>query len=189
MLWFKKKQDVQLRCRCHVRLCAQDAQHYTPICEQHYRELNDRHGAYVIVGSDLCDLEFLVDGKRHREGAPAVEHTDGTVMWYRHGKPHRLDGPAITWFNGTQEWYVDGKRHRVGAPALVRPGGACEWHFQGNLHREDGPAVQFADGRALWFLHGQPMVEQHMPYVQAAQIHSALSPLQGAPAHRRPSFL
>ena len=52
--------------------------------------------------------EWLVNGKRHREGAPAVEWQVGIRFWYLDGKRHRIDGPAVEWANGYKEWWIDG---------------------------------------------------------------------------------
>ncbi|MEZ0224982.1 MAG: hypothetical protein ACAH83_10540 [Alphaproteobacteria bacterium] len=38
--------------------------------------------------------EWWRDGKRHRDGGPAIEWFDGTKVWFQHGKLHREDGPA-----------------------------------------------------------------------------------------------
>lgn len=38
--------------------------------------------------------EWWIDGKRHREGAPAVITANGTKEYYQRGKLHRMDGPA-----------------------------------------------------------------------------------------------
>jgi hypothetical protein len=52
--------------------------------------------------------EWYKDRKLHREGGPALIHSDGTQFWYRDGKLHREDGPAITYVDGTCIWYKHG---------------------------------------------------------------------------------
>jgi hypothetical protein len=148
---FKRRPSVSVRCRCHAVVHSADGALYRPICERHYQERVDKSGAYVIVGGAGEDLEFVVDGKRHRVGAPAVHHSDGTELWYLHGKLHRVGAPAALWFTGTQEWFHHGVRHR-----------------------EDGPALVRRNGSRQWFLHGMEVSEEHMPYVQAAQLQAVL---------------
>jgi len=53
--------------------------------------------------------EWYLNGKRHREGGPAIEWSDGTKVWYLNGKPHREDGPAYEYPDGSKEWYLSGK--------------------------------------------------------------------------------
>jgi hypothetical protein len=76
--------------------------------------------------------EWLLNGKLHREGDPAVEHPDGTKSWYLNGKRHREGGPAVVQSNGTKIWYLNGK-----------------------YHREDGPAIEYADGTKGWWLNDE----------------------------------
>lgn len=49
------------------------------------------------------------DGVLHREGAPAIIYTDGTVEWWFDGERHREDGPAIDWPVTFAEWWLDGE--------------------------------------------------------------------------------
>ncbi len=74
----------------------------------------------------------LPNGRFHREDGPAVEFSDGSVIWYLNGDPHREDGPAAESPNGTKSWYLKGK-----------------------LHRSDGPAVEYPDGLMFWYVHGE----------------------------------
>ena len=48
------------------------------------------------------------DGKRHREGAPAIECANGDKLWLLNGKLHRIDGPTIEYANGNKSWYLNG---------------------------------------------------------------------------------
>jgi len=45
----------------------------------------------------------------HRLGSPAIEHADGSKMWWVKGKRHRIDGPAEEYADGYKEWWVEGK--------------------------------------------------------------------------------
>lgn len=54
---------------------------------------------------------WYINGVKHRFGAPAVVHADGSKEWYLGGKRHRLDGPAIEKSNGEQYWFINGKQY------------------------------------------------------------------------------
>ena len=60
----------------------------------------------VKVGNDGSRMWFL-NGKRHREDGPAVEHPDGYKEWRFNGKVHREDGPAVEYASGKKEWWLD----------------------------------------------------------------------------------
>ena len=72
----------------------------------------------------------------HRDEGPAVEHSDGTKLWFQNGLRHRTDGPAIEWANGTKEWFQNGQRHCI-----------------------DGVAIDYANGCKRWLIHGVEMSE------------------------------
>lgn len=64
--------------------------------------------------------EWKVDGKRHRDGGPAlVGFAPGGVkweFWYKHGAQHRDDGPAVVATRkdgtiGAQQWWRNGIRY------------------------------------------------------------------------------
>lgn len=123
--------------------------------------------------------QFLLDGKLHREGGPAICRVDGKAEeWYLNGKRHRVDGPAVLNEDGTKEWYFEGKRHRKRGPAVERENGlGNEWwvfgiqvteeefnnpnlkiskdgvqiweNERGEIHREDGPAIIFKPS-SIW---------------------------------------
>ena len=50
------------------------------------------------------------NGQLHREDGPAVELSDGSMIWYLYGKLHRTDGPAQQSPLGRKAsaWYVNG---------------------------------------------------------------------------------
>jgi hypothetical protein len=56
-------------------------------------------------------VEWLLDGKLHREDGPAIEYANGTKQWWLDGKLHREDGPAIEWSIGTKQWWLDGEEY------------------------------------------------------------------------------
>ena len=47
----------------------------------------------------------------HRTDGPAIEHANGTKLWFINGKCHREDGPAVEYANGNKYWYVDDKHY------------------------------------------------------------------------------
>ena len=61
----------------------------------------------VKVGNNGCRIWYL-NGKRHREDGPAVEHPDGSKEWFLNGDWHREDGPAIEYASGNKRWYLEG---------------------------------------------------------------------------------
>ena len=46
-------------------------------------------------------------GVLHRTNGPAVEHADGSKVWYQNDQLHRTDGPAIEHADGNK-WYLNG---------------------------------------------------------------------------------
>ena len=53
---------------------------------------------------------WSLNGVRHREDGPAVEHTSGTKEWWLNGVRHREDGPAIEFIDGSKAWYLNDKQ-------------------------------------------------------------------------------
>jgi hypothetical protein len=98
---------------------------------------------------------YNANGKLHRVDGPAVEHTEGTTIWYLNGKCHRVDGPAVEYAGGLKEWWVNGKQHRVDGPAVIHGDGSKEWYVKNKLHRTDGPAVESINGDKMWYIKGK----------------------------------
>jgi hypothetical protein len=124
-------------------------------------------GYSVVITKD--HIEWYLNGKRHRDHGPAVEHANGDKVWYLNGELHRQarhrlkldskcdpDGPAIECTNGDKVWYLNGKRHRspVG-PAVELANGYKAWYLNGELHRVGGPALEHANGNKGWYLNGK----------------------------------
>ena len=65
---------------------------------------------YEVEVYSCGTTEWYLNGERHREDGPAVEHANGTKEWYLNGELHREDGPAIEYADGTKYWYLNGKR-------------------------------------------------------------------------------
>ena len=81
-------------------------------------------------------------------------YENGSKSWYLNGKRHREDGPAIEHFDGTKEWFLNDQRHREDGPAIIYALGSKFWYLNGNRHRIGGPAVEYTDGSKEWFLNG-----------------------------------
>jgi len=56
-------------------------------------------------------IQWLLNGKYHREDGPAIEYPDGSKTWWLNGRLHREDGPAAEWANGYKEWYLNDKQY------------------------------------------------------------------------------
>ena len=119
-------------------------------------------------------------GLFHREKGPAIEFSDGRLLYFQNGALHRSDGPAVintdgsrlyflndkqvqereimparTRDNGVKEWHNEkGELHREYGPAIERPNGTQEWYQNGARHREDGPAIERANGEREWYQNG-----------------------------------
>ena len=105
----------------------------------------------IATYSDECvDKVWELDGKRHREGGPAVELADGSRSWWINGKLHRADGPAIENINGNKQWYVDGRRQRVGGPAVEDANGDREWWLNGEWFDGVGFLLDMGIGIIKW---------------------------------------
>jgi len=99
--------------------------------------------------------EWFLNGKRHREDGPAIEHANGSKFWYLDNNLHREDGPAIERPNGDKDWFLNDKRHREDGPAVEWADGGKQWFLNGQVHREDGPAIEWPNGTKQWYLRGQ----------------------------------
>ena len=65
---------------------------------------------YTVKVDDNGTKEWILNGKLHRTGGPAIEWSDGSKSWYLNGKCHRVDGPAIEYADGSKHWYLDGNK-------------------------------------------------------------------------------
>jgi len=57
-------------------------------------------------------VEYLLDNKLHRDGAPAVIYNDGSELWYQHGELHNENGYAAKERNGDNfelSYYIEGQ--------------------------------------------------------------------------------
>lgn len=46
----------------------------------------------------------------HNDNGPAVKFNDGSLMFYIDGKKHREGAPAVIWIEGKKEWWINGVR-------------------------------------------------------------------------------
>ena len=53
------------------------------------------------------NIEWWLNGRRHREDGPAIKCTDGRKWWFLHDKLHREDGPAFENKDGYKEWWLN----------------------------------------------------------------------------------
>ena len=108
----------------------------------------------------------------------------GNKMWYVNGKLHRDDAPAIEWHSGATEWYQHGKRHRIGAPAIEFRNGK-EWWVNDELHRIDGPAIdyapaiEYAGGHKAWYVNGR-QYNDIAAWAKASLEYNKINPMQDA---------
>jgi hypothetical protein len=120
-------------------------------------------------GTECFRLEYNANGVLHADNVPAVEYllTCGDIerCWYKNGKRHRDGGPAVRHEYDDHEyydhepprvtrshWYKNGNRHRIGGPAIEDNDGG-EWYVLGVRHRDDGPAV-IEGYREEWWVGG-----------------------------------
>ena len=86
-------------------------------------------------------------------------YDDDAKYWYLNGNRHREDGPAIEHADGSKSWYLNDKLHREDGPAIECAAGYTAWYLNGKRHREDGPASEWADGSKYWYLNGEQLSE------------------------------
>jgi hypothetical protein len=86
--------------------------------------------------------EFRFYHKKEKENFTGiVKHEDSTIEYLKNGKYHREDGPAVIWFDGLQDWFYEGKPHNLNGPAVIWPGGREEYYVYGTLTTKE--AVDF----------------------------------------------
>ena len=70
---------------------------------------------YLLMGYEIIAeatyVEWILDGKTHREDGPAYIHEFDGSIWFLHGKYHRTDGPAILFRDGRKEWYINDEQY------------------------------------------------------------------------------
>lgn len=86
-----------------------------------------------------------------------VEYRD-RILYILNREIHRENAPAVVYTDGSMHWYKNDKRHRENGPAIIRNDGAMFWYKNGKLHREDGPARIFPDGEVDWFINGKEVI-------------------------------
>ncbi len=101
-------------------------------------------GSYIDKYGDVC---YAKNGKRHREGGPAVEYANGGKYWFIDGKYHREDGPAIERANGDKEWWINGERYREDGPAVEYACGSKDWYISG---RRYGTKKAYEEALKVW---------------------------------------
>ena len=96
-------------------------------------------------------------GLFHRGNGPAIEFSDGRLLYFQNGALHRSEGPAVINTDGSRLYFLNDKQvqEREIIPARIRDNGVKEWHNEkGELHREYGPAFTHPDGTEGWHRNG-----------------------------------
>lgn len=83
------------------------------------------------TGSDGAKCWKNYKGQFHRIRGPAIEHNDGTKIWYQRDQLHRTKGPAVEYGDGSKIWYQKDRRHRLDGPAVEYVNGIKEWYYKG----------------------------------------------------------
>ena len=76
---------------------------------------------------------WYLNGKLHREDAPAIVYADGSKCYAMNGVYHRTDGPAREYVSGKHHYYLEGKQYNLASwlieverRALVKQYPRCE---------------------------------------------------------------
>jgi len=91
----------------------------------------DDKPAIIVRDVETFSETYMVHGKHHRLGGPAVLEIDSLtgntrLFWYVDGALHREDGPAVIILDGTtgetrREWWLNGEHVRT-------DGSELPWH-------------------------------------------------------------
>jgi hypothetical protein len=84
-----------------------------------------------------------------------VEGRESHLVWTKNGERHREGGPAVEHSDGSKAWWINGKRHREGGPAVEYPNGSKSWWRNGKIHRKDGPSYEDSNGSKEWWRNGK----------------------------------
>ena len=142
---------------------------FNSVCgDIHYLKNGLWHSNNILSGDALPaiiringDMEWMVQGKLHRENDMPAIITKNGKYWYFDGMLHRdSDMPAIVIeikpgiFN--EYWYKYGKLHRKSdKPAIIRPGRDMYWYVDGKMHRDsNNPSVILNNGSKFWHKNG-----------------------------------
>ena len=81
----------------------------TSVTKRYYKDVKLRGEDVQEIFYLNGDIEYHINGKRHREDGPAVIYADGDIEDCIEGKRHREDGPAVIGLDGTLEYWIEGK--------------------------------------------------------------------------------
>jgi len=66
---------------------------------------------YEVIVYDDGSKYWYLNGKRHREDGPAIEHANGYKSWYLNDERHCEYGPAVEYADGSKDWYLNGTEY------------------------------------------------------------------------------
>ena len=107
----------------------------------HVMVLHDEELPALIRGN-FC--AYYQEGRRHREGAPAVFYPDGKIAHYINGELHNEHGAAVEWPSGAKLYAIKGKWHRTDGPALITHTGMCFWFVNGKRMTKEAFDAKFS---------------------------------------------
>lgn len=114
--------------------------------------------------------EYYIDGKRHREGGPAIDDRPENSSlsphhyfrsYYVDGKLHRVNGPAVIYPQNKFDEYTraecwqNGKLHKIDGPAIINMDTSRHYYIDGKRHRTNGPAIIRPDGFEAYYIDGK----------------------------------
>jgi len=106
---------------------------------------------YTEENPKLVEYFFSFEGKETFTGV--VKDKYNNITYYVNGKLHRENAPAVEWDDGGKDWYLNGKRHRTDGPSTEAANGDKAWYLNGKCHREDGPAIEYHNGGKEWYVN------------------------------------
>ena len=113
--------------------------------------------------NDLVKLILEAERKKEPDGTWRRVYSSGDVVYTKteNGSDyHRTDGPAVEHADGSKLWFVNGELHRTDGPAVEHADGGNLWYVNDKQHRLDGPAVKYANGSKRWWVNGKEYSEE-----------------------------
>lgn len=109
--------------------------------------MEQKNGIKTIKGTETMERNIDTNaGSKNISSIELLIRDRGTLNWLKDGRLHRENEPAIIWENGSEFWRNDGEPHREDGPAIIHADGSELWYKNGKPHRTDGPAIICTDG-------------------------------------------